>query len=196
MAADRCPECLLTPQAEELLERLEAKLQRTRPGDASWETTICPRCGRLSGIFDEREGWSVGEGKDRGWASGPRPMAEMTPVGQPERAAVGQPERAAEERPPSGPQPVAEEHPVGSSKVMADHRPMPSGRLDLDTLPIPTWVTVREAAFLSRVSEEQVLEWIDKDIVEHEVILRDARHTGLVFVRTRDLDPALTRDAS
>jgi hypothetical protein len=196
MAADRCPECLLTPQAEELLERLEAKLQRTRPGDASWETTICSRCGRLSGIFDEREGWSVGEGKDRGWASGPRPMAEMTPVAQPERAAVPKPEREAEERPLPRPERVAEEQPVGSPAVTADHHPTPSGRIDLDTLPIPAWVTVREAAFLSRVSEEQVLEWIDRGIVEHEVILRDARHTGWVFVRTRDLDPAFARDAS
>jgi hypothetical protein len=55
---------------------------------------------------------------------------------------------------------------------------------------------VREAAFLSRVSEEKVLEWIGRGIVQHEVILRDARHTGWVFVRTRDLDPALDREAN
>jgi hypothetical protein len=183
MAAERCPECLLTPQAEELLERLEAKLQRTRPGHASWETTICPRCGRLSGIFDEREGWSVGEGKDRGWASGPRPVAE-------ERQ-VAQPEPVAEERP------VAQPEPEAAPVIAEAPRPIPpSRRLDLDALPIPTWVTVREAAFLSRVSEEKVLEWIGRDIVQHEVILRDARHTGWVFVRTRDLDPALAREAS
>lgn len=185
MAADRCPECLLTPQAEELLERLEAKLRRTRPGDASWETTICPRCGRLSGIFDEREGWSVGEGKERGWASAPRPVPEANPVPEPERATE---ERHA---------PVAEERPLGPPELAADPGPIPpSRRIDLDSLPIPTWVTVREAAFLSRVSEEQILEWIDRGIVEHEVILRDARHTGWVLVRTRDLDPALARDAS
>src|SRR6266545_598762 len=87
MGGVHCPECLLTPQAEELLERLEDKLRRTRPGDASWKTTICPRCGRLSGIFDEREGWSVGEGKDRGWASGSKPVAETKPVLQTERIA-------------------------------------------------------------------------------------------------------------
>ena len=165
MAAERCPECLLTPQAKELLERLEAMLQRTRPGDASWETTICPRCGRLTGIFDEREGWSVGEGKDRGWASGPKP--------------------------------VVEERPVAAPAIAEAPRPTPRPRrLDLDALPIPMWVTVREAAFLSRVSEEKVLEWIGRGIVEHETILRDARHTGSVFVRSRDLDPALARDAS
>lgn len=55
---------------------------------------------------------------------------------------------------------------------------------------------MREAAFLSRVSEEKVLEWIGRGIVQHEVILRDARQTGWVFVRTRDLDPALDRQAS
>jgi len=177
MAAERCPECLLTPQAKELLERLEAMLQRTRPGDASWETTICPRCGRLTGIFDEREGWSVGEGKDRGWASGPKPVVEERPVLQPER--------------------VVEERPVAAPAIAEAPRPTPpSRRLDLDALPIPVWVTVREAAFLSRVSEEKVLEWIGRGIVEHETILRDARHTGSVFVRSRDLDPALARDAS
>lgn len=177
MAAERCPECLLTPQAQELLERLEAKLQRTRPGDASWETTICPRCGRLTGIFDERERWSVGEGKDRGWASGPKPVAEELPVPQPER--------------------VAQERPVAAPPIPDAPRPTPPPRrLDLDALPVPMWVTVREAAFLSRVSEEKVLEWIGRGIVQHEVILRDARHTGSVFVRSRDLDPALARDAS
>ena len=177
MAAERCPECLLTPQAKELLERLEAMLQRTRPGDASWETTICPRCGRLTGIYDEPEGWSVGEGKDRGWASGPKPVVEERPVAQPER--------------------VVEERPVAAPAIAEAPRPTPpSRRLDLDALPIPVWVTVREAAFLSRVSEEKVLEWIGRGIVEHETILRDARHTGSVFVRSRDLDPALARDAS
>jgi hypothetical protein len=98
MAAERCPECLLTPQAEELLERLEAKLQRTRPGDASWETTICPRCVRLTGIFDEGEGWSIGEGKDRGWASGPRPVPEERPEPQPERVAEERPKAVSRDR--------------------------------------------------------------------------------------------------
>jgi hypothetical protein len=175
MSAERCPECLLTPQAEELLERLEDKLRRTRPGDASWKTTICPRCGRLSGIFDEREGWSMGEAKDRGWTSGRRPVPEKKP----------------------GPQPrVVENRPMESPKV-EDARPTSeSPRIDLDTLLIPTLVTVREAAFLAHVSERQVLEWIDKGTVEHEVTLRDTRHAGWMFVRTRDLDSDLARDAS
>jgi hypothetical protein len=186
MGAERCPECLLTPQAEELLERLAERLRRTRPDDASWETTICPRCGRLSGIFDEREGWSVGEGKDRGWASGPKPVAETKPVLRMERV--------AEER--SMGSPAVEERSTGSPEVAQPSPATASPRIDLDSLPVPTWVTVREAAFLARVSEEQVLEWINKGTVEHEVILRDARHAGWVFVRTRDLDPAFARDAS
>jgi hypothetical protein len=190
MAAERCPECLLTPQAEELLERLEDKLRRTRPGDASWETTICPRCGRLSGIFDEREGWSVGEGGNRGWASGPGPVAETKPVPQLKR--VPQPKRVAEER--SGSRKVTERS-TGFPEVPAVSPTTDSRRINLDSLPVPTWVTVREAAFLARVSEQQVLEWVNKGTVEHEVILRDAGHAGWVFVRTRDLDPALARDA-
>jgi hypothetical protein len=191
MTAERCPECLLTPQAEELLERLEDKLRRTRPGDASWETTICPRCGRLSGIFDEREGWSVGEGGNRGWASGPGPVAQTKPVPQPK--GVPQPKRVAEDRSMRSPK-VTERSP-GFPEVAAVSPTTDSRRIDLDSLPVPTWVTVREAAFLARVSEQQVLEWVNKGTVEHEVILRDARHAGWVFVRTRDLDPAHARDA-
>jgi hypothetical protein len=186
MAAERCPECLLTPQAEDLLGRLEDKLRRTRPGDASWETTICPRCGRLSGIFDEREGWTVGEGRDLGWASGTRPVAETKPVLRPEREA----------KEPSMGSPNVAQRSLGSSNVPEGPPTTASRGIDLDSLPVPTWVTVHEAAFLARVSEEQVLEWIHKGTVEHEVILRDARHDGWVFVRTRDLDPALARDAS
>ena len=41
----------------------------------------------LAGVFDEREGWSVGEGGNRGWASGPGPAAEAKPVPQPKRVA-------------------------------------------------------------------------------------------------------------
>jgi hypothetical protein len=186
MAAERCPECLLTPQAEELLERLEERLRRTRPGDASWETTMCPRCGRLSGIFDEREGWSVGEAKDRGWASAPKQVAEPRRVRRPEGVAqqrlVGSPE--------------VQQPSMGSPEVAEVRATTASHRIDLDSLPLPTWVTVREAAFLARVSETQVLEWIDKGTVEHEVILGDPRSAGWVFVRTRDLDPQLARDAS
>jgi hypothetical protein len=185
MAAERCPECLLTPQAEELLERLEDKLRRTRPGDASWETTICPRCGRLSGIFDEREGWSVGEGGNRGWASSPGPVAEAKPMPQPKRVAEAR----------SMGSPKVTERSTGFTKVPAVSPTTDARRIDLDSLPVPTWVTVREAAFLAHVSEQQVLEWVNKGTVEHEVILRDSRHAGWVFVRTRDLDPALARDA-
>jgi hypothetical protein len=103
----------------------------------------------------------------------------------------------AQETPVAQPEPMAQETPVAAPVIAEIARPTPpSRRIDLDALPIPTWVTVHEAAFLSRVSEEKVLEWIGRGIVQHEVILRDARHTGSVFVRTRDLDPALAREAS
>jgi hypothetical protein len=185
MAPEHCPECLLTPQAEELLQRLEDKLRRTRPGDASWKTSFCRRCGRLSGIFDEREGWSVGESRDRGWSVGETGNRGWTSGGGP----------IAETKPVS-PEPITEERSTGFAEIAQVPLTEASPRIDLDSRPVPPWVTVPEAAFLARVSEQQVLEWIDKGTVMHEVVLRDARHEGHVFVRTRDLDPHLARDAS
>jgi hypothetical protein len=91
--------------------------------------------------------------------------------------------------------PKVTERSTGFTKVPAVSPTTDSRRIDLDSLPLPTWVTLREAAFLARVSEQQVLEWVNEGTVEHEVILRDARHAGWVFVRTRDLDPVLARDA-
>ena len=61
MTAEWCPECLLTPQAEQLLHRLEARLERKRPGDPGWERKICQRCGRLTAISDRHEGWLIGD---------------------------------------------------------------------------------------------------------------------------------------
>ena len=127
----------------------------------------------------------MGEGGNRGWASGPGPVAVAKPVPQPKRVAE---ERSMES-------PKVTERSAGFTEVPAVSPTTDSRRIDLDSLPVPTWVTVREAAFLARVSEQQVLEWVNKGTVEHEVILRDSRDAGWVFVRTRDLDPALARDA-
>ena len=127
----------------------------------------------------------MGEGGNRGWASGTGPVAETKPVPQPKRV--------AEER--SMGSPKVTERSTGFPEVPAVSPTTDSRRIDLDSLPVPTWVTVREAAFLARVSEQQVLEWVNEGTVEHEVLLRDARHAGWVFVRTRDLDQALARDA-
>ncbi len=146
MTSERCPECLLTPQAEQLLERLEAQLERTRPGDAGWEKKLCSTCGRLTAISDRQEGWSIGDIVDGG------------PV-DPDRTALL-------------PDP-------GRSRVSGD---------------VPAWVTVREAAFLSRVPEDQVLQWVAGGIVEHLALLRDPNDVGSVLVRTRDLDEALSRE--
>lgn len=146
MTSERCPECLLTPQAEQLLERLEAQLERTRPGDRGWEKKLCSTCGRLTAISDRQEGWSIGDVAHEGPAD-------------PNRTALL-------------PDP-------GRSRVSGD---------------VPGWVTVREAAFLSRVPEDRVLQWVAGGIVEHRALLRDPNDVASVLVRTRDLDVALSRD--
>ncbi len=145
MTSERCPECLLTPQAEQVLQRLEAQLERTRPGDAGWEKKLCSTCGRLTAISDRQEGWTIG---DRAGA-------------------------------PS----VARNLAAPSSD--------PRARLSGD---VPGWVTVREAAFLSRVPEDLVLQWVAGGIVEHRALLRDPSDVASVLVRTRDLDEALSRE--
>lgn len=61
-------------------------------------------------------------------------------------------------------------------------------------LPIPTWVTVTEAAFLSRLPVEQVLEWIERDIVGHHALVGGATEPSAILVRTSDLEAALIGD--
>ena len=146
MTSERCPECLLTPQAEQLLERLEARLERTRPGDAGWEKKLCSTCGRLTAISDRQEGWSIGD----------------TPV-----AGSVDPNRTA---------------------LLPDPR---RTRVSGD---VPGWVTVREAAFLSRVPEDEVLQWVAGGLVEHRALLHDPNDVASVLVRTRDLDVAISND--
>ncbi|HEX9716367.1 MAG TPA: hypothetical protein VGA93_00295 [Actinomycetota bacterium] len=144
MTSERCPECLLTPQAEQVLQRLEAKLERTRPGDAGWEKKLCSTCGRLTAISDQQEGWTIGDRADERRAD-------------PNRTAL---------------------HPDPG-------RPGVSGD-------VPGWVTVREAAFLSRIPEDEVLQWVAGGIVEHRALLRDRNDVASVLVRTRDLDVAIS----
>jgi hypothetical protein len=181
---DRCPECLLTPQAAELLERLHQKLQRTRPGDPNWHTRICPHCGRLTGISDDVEGWSLGEAVESGWSTSSTPVTSRTvapvPVADAPRpepqdpgpipALVVQPARPAV-------RPAPEPRPIGDDEV-------------------PTWVTVREAAFLSSVTEDTILDWVGRDVVAHEQIQGGDGDPRSMLVRTSDLDAALADEAS
>lgn len=146
MTSERCPECLLTPQAEQLLERLKARLERTRPGDAGWEKKLCSTCGRLTAISDRQEGWSIGDTPDGGSVDPNR------------KALLPDPRR---------------------TRVSGD---------------VPGWVTVREAAFLSRVPEDEVLQWVAGGLVEHRALLHDPNDVASVLVRTRDLDVALSRE--
>jgi hypothetical protein len=158
--AERCPECLLTPQAAELLERLQQKLQRTRPGDPNWQTRICSHCRRLTGISDDVEGWSLGEAVGSGWSADSVPVALRSVT----------PRRV-------GPRQAPEPRPIGDDEL-------------------PTWVTVREAAFLSNVTEDTVLGWVRRDVVAHQQILGGDGDPRSMFVRTSDLDAALADDAS
>ena len=146
MTSERCPECLLTPQAEQVLQRLEAQLERTRPGDAGWEKKLCSTCGRLTAISDRQEGWSIGD------------RVEVPSVDRNPAAQLPGPKRTT---------------------VSGD---------------VPGWVTVREAAFLSRVPVDEVLQWVAGGIVEHRALLRDPNDVASVLVRTRDLNEALSRE--
>ncbi len=76
------------------------------------------------------------------------------------------------------------------TQSLAQSRPPVKAR----ELSIPTWVTVTEAAFLSRLPVEQVLEWIERDIVGHHALFRGATEPSTILVRTSDLEAALIGD--
>ena len=56
-----CPECRLTAVAADLMRRALAAMHRTRPNDEAWRPLMCHRCGEVSGIVDERDGWVFGD---------------------------------------------------------------------------------------------------------------------------------------
>jgi hypothetical protein len=56
-----CHECRLTPAAADLMRRALEDMHRTRPDDDEWRPLLCERCGEVSGIVDEREGWVFGD---------------------------------------------------------------------------------------------------------------------------------------
>ena len=55
-----CPDCQLTPAAADLMRRALAEMQRTRADDPTWRPLACGRCGELSGIIDDKQGWVFG----------------------------------------------------------------------------------------------------------------------------------------
>ena len=67
-----CPDCQLTPAAADLIRRALDEMQRTRPGDDAWRPLICGRCGEVTGLTDERDGWLFGIEPD-GQARKPEP---------------------------------------------------------------------------------------------------------------------------
>src|SRR2546421_10519252 len=55
-----CPDCQLTPAAADLMRRALDDMKRSRSEDPSWRPLICVRCGEVTGIIDDREGWVFG----------------------------------------------------------------------------------------------------------------------------------------
>ena len=56
-----CPECRLTAVGSDLMRRALDEMHRTRPNDGAWRPLTCERCGEVSGIADERDGWVFGD---------------------------------------------------------------------------------------------------------------------------------------
>jgi hypothetical protein len=55
-----CPDCKLTPAGSYLMQQALEGMQRTRGDDPSWRPLICGRCGEVSGIIDDEQGWVFG----------------------------------------------------------------------------------------------------------------------------------------
>jgi hypothetical protein len=61
-------------------------------------------------------------------------------------------------------------------------------------LPVPAWVTVTEAAFLTKVAVEQVFRWVERGLLEHRALLRGVTEPSAILVLTSDLDEALAAE--
>jgi hypothetical protein len=55
-----CSRCGLTLAAIGLLAGVMRDLRRTRSDDGTWRAEICPACGEVTGVYDDREGWAMG----------------------------------------------------------------------------------------------------------------------------------------
>ena len=62
MRADllRCSHCRLTLAALAWLAGVVSDLRRSRPGDPEWGFDICPNCGEVTAVYDQREDWVLG----------------------------------------------------------------------------------------------------------------------------------------
>jgi len=55
-----CSNCGLTVAATSLLAEVVRDMRRTRGDGDSWWDDICPACGKITGVYDDREGWAMG----------------------------------------------------------------------------------------------------------------------------------------
>jgi hypothetical protein len=55
-----CSKCGLTLAAIALLAGVVRDMRRRRPDDDTWRAEICPACGEVTGVYDDREGWAMG----------------------------------------------------------------------------------------------------------------------------------------
>jgi hypothetical protein len=55
-----CSRCGLTVAAVSLLAAVVRDMRRTRGNDDTWRAEICPACGEVTGVYDDREGWAMG----------------------------------------------------------------------------------------------------------------------------------------
>jgi hypothetical protein len=67
-----CPDCKLTPAGSYLMRRALDGMQRTRADDPSWRPLVCGRCGEVSGIIDDDQGWVFGREPQAAGASSDR----------------------------------------------------------------------------------------------------------------------------
>ncbi len=89
--------------------------------------------------------------------------------------------------------PSAHEVAVATEPTPTPFQPLVQSRAPVKAtgLPTPNWLTVTEAAFLTRLPIEQVLEWIERDLVKHHALVRGATEPSAILVRTSDLEEAL-----
>jgi hypothetical protein len=55
-----CPDCGVTHAAAGVLSALLTDLRASRPDDPSWGVDVCVSCGRVTGVWDDAEGWGFG----------------------------------------------------------------------------------------------------------------------------------------
>ena len=55
-----CTHCRLTLAAIALIAGVVRDMRRERPDDPTWRSEICPHCGEVTGVYDDKEGWAMG----------------------------------------------------------------------------------------------------------------------------------------